>query len=79
MLELHGTHKNSNGFYTDTDYWDCECDDNYIHKKTSGNYCPHCNQFMEENPDARVTEITKHYHGYVSDRYIQNKVYEGRD
>jgi Zn finger protein HypA/HybF involved in hydrogenase expression len=73
MYELHGT--TLNGFFTDSEYWDCSCDNNYIHKKSSGNYCPNCNKFMEEMPDSRELEIPKHYGDY-SDKYIQHKVYE---
>jgi hypothetical protein len=37
-------------------YWDCECDDNYIHPK-SQTYCIHCSNNSDGQPDSRVNEV----------------------
>ena len=49
------------GEVTHDDYWDCECDENYIHAKKKGNFCPDCNTHEGEMPDSRVIEIYKFY------------------
>jgi hypothetical protein len=41
---------------TNPDYWDCECDDNYIHKKADQLECSRCGATEEEQPDSRVNE-----------------------
>lgn len=43
-------------FLTCSAFWDCECDTNYIHRKTE-KACPRCGVTKEEGPDARVNEI----------------------
>ena len=42
------------------DYWDCECDENYIHSKTELS-CPKCGALAEEQPDSRVDEVKRLY------------------
>lgn len=43
------------------DYWDCECERDYIHRKRQGNYCPWCQSHLEDMPDARLHELLDHY------------------
>ena len=38
-------------------YWDCECDKNYIHKKTDITKCNRCNTIEEDQPDSRIGEV----------------------
>ncbi len=38
------------------DYWDCECRNNYIHKKQEIT-CWICTTFSENQPDSRVDEV----------------------
>ena len=39
-------------------YWDCECESNYIHKKkTETNHCVKCDTHEYEQPDSRQDEI----------------------
>lgn len=38
------------------DYWDCECEKNYIHKKETG-VCSICGSFINEQPDSRLNEV----------------------
>jgi hypothetical protein len=52
--------KNKN-IETNENYWDCECEINYIHNKKKGNYCPICKTFEEDQPDSRQIEINKSY------------------
>ena len=42
---------------TTDDYWDCECEDNYINKKSDTLHCPKCNSREDEQPDSRVSEV----------------------
>ena len=42
---------------TDPNYWDCECEDKYIHHKSARKECPKCGTFQEDQPDSRVNEI----------------------
>jgi len=44
-------------FFTNQAYWDCECDENYIHKKTEQKRCTKCDTFHEDQPDSRQHEI----------------------
>ena len=39
------------------DYWDCECETNYIHKKTELDHCVKCDTYEEDQPDSRQEEI----------------------
>lgn len=44
-------------FFTNQSYWDCECDEDYIHKKTEQKSCAKCDTFHEDQPDSRQHEI----------------------
>lgn len=46
---------------TDTtpNFWDCECAENYIHRKIDCPYCYKCNRAHHEQPDSRVSEVVK--------------------
>ena len=44
---------------TDSDYWDCECDVNYIHTLFSTK-CSLCRALKEDQPESRVEEIAKY-------------------
>ena len=41
---------------TTPQYWDCECEDNYIHPSTQA-LCETCGVFGDEQPDSRVDEV----------------------
>lgn len=48
---------------TNPEYWDCECEDKFIHnKKAFGLFCSECKSHEEEMPDSRVNEIKHLYH-----------------
>ena len=38
------------------EYWDCECSENYIHKKAKAK-CVVCGSVPDEQPDSRVEEV----------------------
>tara|TARA_R110000744_G_scaffold198235_2_gene317465 strand:- start:291 stop:656 length:366 start_codon:yes stop_codon:yes gene_type:complete len=42
---------------TDPRYWDCECDENYIHKKSIEPVCNVCGYGHDECADSRPNEI----------------------
>jgi aspartyl/asparaginyl beta-hydroxylase (cupin superfamily) len=44
---------------TISDYWDCDCKENYIHP-ASENSCKLCNTFREDQPDSRLVEVINH-------------------
>lgn len=41
---------------TTSEYWDCECETDYIHSKKI-KVCERCNTNSEEQPDSRVAEV----------------------
>ena len=43
------------------DYWDCECRENYLHKKAETK-CHVCLAVPDEQPDARVNEVIDFLH-----------------
>jgi len=44
---------------TTPDYWDCECDERYIHFHQAES-CPRCGAHRDSQPDSRVLEVLKH-------------------
>lgn len=42
---------------TDTRFWDCECEENYINLKAEQTECTLCGAKDEDQPDSRVNEI----------------------
>lgn len=42
-------------------YWDCECEEDFIHAKSIGNFCPICGKFEHEQPDSHDTEVVEFY------------------
>ena len=47
-----------NDVETTPDYWDCECKENYIHKKEFPS-CGVCGAKRDEQPDSRTVEVNK--------------------
>lgn len=39
------------------EYWDCECDEDYIHYKGDTLYCSKCKRYECEMPDSRLQEV----------------------
>jgi hypothetical protein len=60
---------------TTPNYWDCECEHNYIHPKIVKE-CPICHTHPDKQPDSRVSEVKRmilnnvrekiHDHEYLS-------------
>ena len=48
--------KDVNQFSTTEQFWDCECEVNYIHPK-SVLVCPRCKACRDERPDSRMNEV----------------------
>ena len=48
--------KDENRFPMTGQFWDCECEINYIHPK-SVSVCPRCGAVREERPDSRINEV----------------------
>ena len=60
---------------TDPRYWDCECDNNYIHKKLESLSCPVCKMTEDECSDSRPNEI-KFYDMQVDIRVLLQEYFE---
>jgi hypothetical protein len=58
LIEPHNTGC-PDAFYTTPLFWDCECEENYIHALTEEN-CPACGATREDAPDTRVNEVFNH-------------------
>jgi len=57
---IHKVPTHTHAIETTPDYWDCDCEVNYIHKKTNTLECSFCQSSQEEQPDSRVNEVNKH-------------------
>jgi len=44
---------------TDDKYWDCECEHDYINKKSEREHCGWCDTNMHEQPDSIKSEVKK--------------------
>ena len=53
---------------TDSRYWDCECGENYIHKKSIEPKCSVCGFEHEECSDSRPNEIRLYFKDYETER-----------
>ena len=66
---------------TDDNFWDYECDKNYIHSKNE-NICNKCGMRSDECPDSRINEIKNvkvrlYVHHLVSDKiFISSEMKE---
>lgn len=49
---------NSSAIQLTSEYWDCECDNNYIHPK-SQKTCEICKSWQESQPNSTVSEVIK--------------------
>lgn len=55
LIEVHG-----DGLCTTPLFWDCECENNYIHP-ASDESCILCGAIREEQPDSRVDEVLQQH------------------
>ena len=49
---------------TDPRYWDCDCDENYIHDKSIEPKCAVCGSEHDECSDSRPNEIKLFFKDY---------------
>jgi len=40
-------------------YWDCNCDNDYIHPKATLLYCADCKAWEDEQPDSLIWEVAQ--------------------
>ncbi len=59
LIEQHNIGRDI--FYTTPLFWDCECEEYYIHSFLEED-CPACKVTQAESPDARVDEVLSHSH-----------------
>ena len=57
------------GFYTTSLFWDCECEDLYIHPLHRRECCA-CGVRHEDAPDARLLEIIRHASEFNLDQHL---------
>ena len=62
IVEFHHDPHNG-GFFTTSLFWDCECEQCYIHDLTEGD-CPVCGVQRQDAPDARAIEVVQHAHSF---------------
>lgn len=55
-LERHNMGKDE-PFFTSSLFWDCECENDYIHEKSIELACSICGANDEDMPDAHADEI----------------------
>ena len=61
---------------TDPRYWDCECDDNFIHLKSNNLSCSECGMTEDECSDSRPNEIKLYYKNYKEHGIDKNQILE---
>jgi len=64
LMEAHNIGRDT--FYTTSLFWDCECEEHYIHPAYQ-DQCLVCGAYRDEQPDARVDEILDHSMGLPID------------
>jgi hypothetical protein len=60
LIEQHDLGRDT--FYTTPLFWDCECEEDFIHP-ASENECLRCSSQREHQPDARVDEVLRYAAG----------------
>jgi len=58
IVQFHHDSKNG-GFFTTSLFWDCECEEDYIHPLWDES-CPACGVSRDEAPDSRLNEVVRH-------------------
>lgn len=64
LIDAHNIGRDT--FYTTALFWDCECEEMYIHPSFQ-DVCILCSSCREDQPDARVDEILNHSIGLPYD------------
>lgn len=55
---------------TNPNYWDCECEENYIHPKGEQR-CAVCGEWQVDMPDSHATEIPKDWNDPLSPKNLE--------
>ena len=58
---------------TTPDYWDCECENNYIHPRKHDE-CKVCGSIEEEQPESRLSEVYEQL--FIDNRPLTNEILE---
>ncbi len=56
MVYLPGLFELNGSFATTSLFWDCECEENYVHPVTEDK-CPGCNARREDQLPSRISEV----------------------
>lgn len=51
--------------FTHPGFWDCDCEELYVHSKRQRDNCPVCKAFENESPDSRLTELNESTHFFT--------------
>ncbi len=65
IVEFHHDPANG-GFYTTSLFWECECEEAYIHPLYRDECCA-CGVRREDAPDARLLEVVRHANEFSLD------------
>ena len=57
----------------DLDYWDCECEDNYIHH-IDEKFCPECGNHQEDQPSSRAIKVKYNYNPILTSKQKLRRV-----
>ncbi len=68
IVEFHHDPANG-GFYTTSLFWDCECEDDYIHPLHRRECCA-CGFRREDSPDARLLEVIRYAAEFNLDQHL---------
>ena len=74
IVEFHHDPANG-GFYTTALFWECECEEVYIHPLYRDD-CGACGVRREDGADARLMEVIRHTTAFKLDRRLVNAAAE---
>ncbi len=63
------------GFYTTSLFWNCSCNEFYVHPFTQPD-CPACRDRREEAPEARVNEVLRNAYEWRLDKELVHQLEE---
>lgn len=61
---MEETHQNC---VTTPNYWECDCEDKYLHDKDENEMCFKCNSNEEDQADARLHDVL---HNMINGEYL---------
>lgn len=60
LLDIHFVVTDETPDALNPQFWDCECEENYIHMKANKPYCAICHTVHWDQPDSRQNEVEKY-------------------